>query len=92
MNGEKQSTRVIGDTELTVWRCKDDNGLEYLQHYSTLLGVVIRQESREGRISELQEIKLIGDSTDYFKPSGKLHKVSIGELLAGRLVLPEYVE
>jgi hypothetical protein len=92
MSGEKQSARAIGETELSVWRCKDNNGGEYLQHFSTLLGVVIRQESQDGRISELQDIKLISASTNYFRPASTLQEISIGELLAGRAELPEYAE
>ncbi len=92
MSGEKQSARVIGDTELSVWQCKDVKGVKYIQHYSTLLGVVIRQESQDGHIVELQEITLLGESTGFFKPSNRLQEISIGELLAGRMALPDYVE
>ena len=92
MQGEKQSTRTVGNSELSVWRCTDSNGMHHLQHFSTLLGVVIRQESQNGQISELQDIALLDQSAKYFEPSEELHEISIGELIAGKYILPDYTE
>lgn len=93
MKSEKQSSRHVRDTELSVWRCVDSNNVQHLQHFSTLLGVVIRQESQDGRISELQDITFIDDSKmEIFEPSGEMQQISIEELISGRLLLPEFVE
>ncbi|MBT3029317.1 MAG: hypothetical protein KME48_19330 [Candidatus Thiodiazotropha sp. (ex Ctena orbiculata)] len=92
MRSEKQSARRIGETELSVWHCFDNDNKQYLQHYSTLLGVVIRQESQDGQVSELQEISFIDESVNYFLPSSEMQQISIEELITGRLVLQDFVE
>ncbi|MCU7841053.1 MAG: hypothetical protein KZQ94_16945 [Candidatus Thiodiazotropha sp. (ex Troendleina suluensis)] len=90
MTGEKQSARAVGETELSVWRCTDSRGQAHLQHYSTLLGVVIRQETEDGQISELQEIALTDDSVVHFEPSSLWREVSLGEFVNGAPMLPDY--
>jgi hypothetical protein len=92
MTAEKRSTRAVGETELSVWRCTDNRGQDLLQHYSTLLGVVIRQETGNGWISELQDIALIDDSSGYFEPSSLWREVPLVEFITGEVTLPEYVE
>jgi hypothetical protein len=92
VNGDKQSTRSVGESELTVWRCSDERGHTYLQHFSTLLGVVVRQESQDGWISELRDITLVDDSHDYFKPSNGYREVTLSEFIMGKVELPGYVE
>jgi hypothetical protein len=92
MKSEKQSVRKIGESELSVWRCMDSNDKQHLQHFSTLLGVVIRQESQDGHVSELQDITFIDDSENYFEPSAEMEQITIDELITGRLMLPEFVE
>ncbi|MCU7947965.1 MAG: hypothetical protein KZQ72_15230 [Candidatus Thiodiazotropha sp. (ex Cardiolucina cf. quadrata)] len=90
MTAKKQSTRAVGETELSVWRCTDSRGQAHLQHYSTLLGVVIRQETEDGQISELQEIALTDDSPVHFEPSNLWREVSLGEFVNGAPILPDY--
>ncbi|MBW9274976.1 MAG: hypothetical protein K1563_14950, partial [Candidatus Thiodiazotropha sp. (ex. Lucinisca nassula)] len=92
MRAEKQSVRAVGDSELSIWHCLDGDGKQHLQHFSTLLGVVIRQEFQDGRISELQDIAFIDDSGKYFQPSSDMQQISIGELITGRVTLPDFVE
>ncbi|MES9813969.1 MAG: hypothetical protein AB2765_11490 [Candidatus Thiodiazotropha endolucinida] len=92
MRAEKQSVRAVGDTELSVWHCLDGDGKQYLQHFSTLLGVVIRQEFQDGRISELQDIAFIDDLEKYFQPYGDMQQVSIEELITGRVKLSDFAE
>jgi hypothetical protein len=92
MRSEKQSVRSVGDTELSVWHCLDSHDKQHLQHFSTLLGVVIRQESQDGHVSELQDIALIDDSNKYFEPSSDMQQISLEELVTGRLVLPKFVD
>jgi hypothetical protein len=92
MSSEKQTVRVVGDTELSVWRCVDSDNKQYLQHFSTLLGVVIRQESQDGQVSELKDIAFIDDSTKYFEPTSKMQQLSLEELLTGNLKLPAFIE
>lgn len=90
MTAKKQSTRAIGGTELSVWRCTDSRGQAHLQHYSTLLGVVIRQETGDGQISELREIALTDDSPGNYEPSSLWREVSLGEFVNGAPMLPDY--
>jgi hypothetical protein len=92
VNGDKQSTRVVGDSELSVWRCSDEHGRTYLQHFSTLLGMVVRQETHDGWVSELRDITFVKNSLDYFKPSKDYREISLSELIMGKLELPDYVE
>ncbi|MEW8071343.1 MAG: hypothetical protein AB2826_13050 [Candidatus Thiodiazotropha sp.] len=92
MRAEKQSVRAVGDSELSIWYCLDGDGKQYLQHFSTLLGVVIRQEFQDERISELQDITFIDDSGKYFQPSSDMQQISIEELITGRMTLPDFVE
>lgn len=92
MRAEKQSVRAVGDSELSIWHCLDGDGKQHLQHFSTLLGVVIRQEFQDGRISELQDIALIDDSGKYFQPPSDMQQISIEELITGRVTLPDFVE
>ncbi|MES9925461.1 MAG: hypothetical protein ABW152_15340 [Candidatus Thiodiazotropha endolucinida] len=92
MRAEKQSVRAVGDSELSIWHCLDGFGKQHLQHFSTLLGVVIRQEFQDGRISELQDIAFIADSEKYFQPSSDMQQVSIEELITGRVILPDFAE
>ncbi|MCU7878771.1 MAG: hypothetical protein KZQ84_18595 [Candidatus Thiodiazotropha sp. (ex Lucinoma borealis)] len=90
MTAEKRSTRVVGETELSVWRCTDNQGQDLLQHYSTLLGVVIRQETGDGRISELQDITLIDELPGHYEPSSLWRELSLGEFVTGAPMLPDY--
>ncbi|MEW8506896.1 MAG: hypothetical protein AB2598_09320 [Candidatus Thiodiazotropha sp.] len=92
MRSQKHSARAVAESELSVWHCRDSDGKEYLQHYSTLLGVVIRQETWSGYVSELQDIQLRDSPNRYFKPSDEMKQISIEELISGRLVLPEFEE
>ncbi|MCU7944809.1 MAG: hypothetical protein KZQ87_19245, partial [Candidatus Thiodiazotropha sp. (ex Cardiolucina cf. quadrata)] len=92
MRAEKQSVRAVGDSELSIWHCLDGNGKQQLQHFSTLLGVVIRQEFQDGRISELQDIAFIDDSEKYFQPSSDMQLISIEELITGSVILPDFAE
>ncbi|MCU7863646.1 MAG: hypothetical protein KZQ92_06680 [Candidatus Thiodiazotropha sp. (ex Lucinoma borealis)] len=90
MTAEKLSARAVGETELSVWRCTDSRGQAHLQHYSTLLGVVIRQETGDGQISELREIALTDDSPGNYEPSSLWREVSLGEFVNGVPMLPDY--
>lgn len=90
--GEKISTRSVKNSELSVWKCTDGEGRSYLQHFSSLLGFVIRQETSDGQIGELQEIKFVDKPIDYFKPSEMWREVSMEELLTGAPMLPAYKE
>ena len=90
MEGEKLSERTIRDTELSVWKCTDGQDRHYIQHFSTLLGVVIRQETQEGNVGELQEISLVDQSPDYFRPSSSWREVTLQEFLTGKVELPAY--
>lgn len=90
MEGEKLSERKIRETELSVWKCTDSQGRHYIQHFSTLLGVVIRQETQEGNIGELREISLVDQSPDYFRPSSSWREVTLEEFLTGKMRLPAY--
>jgi hypothetical protein len=92
VSADKQSTRVVGESELNVWRCNDGHGRTYLQHFSTLLGVVVRQETHDGWINELRDITLVKNSLDYFKPSKDYREISLSELIMGKMELPNYVE
>ncbi len=87
-----RSVRAVRDSELSIWHCLDGDGKQHLQHFSTLLGVVIRQEFQDGRISELQDIAFIDDSGKYFQPSSDMQQISIEELITGRVTLPDFVE
>lgn len=87
---EKLSAREINNTELSVWKCTDQQGLTYIQHFSTLLGLVVRQESQEGQIGELVNISLNSPEPQYFKPSDKWREVTLEEFITGRAVLPSY--
>ncbi|MCU7907047.1 MAG: hypothetical protein KZQ76_14650 [Candidatus Thiodiazotropha sp. (ex Epidulcina cf. delphinae)] len=92
MKGEKRTARAIGETELSVWDCSDGRGRSHLQHYSTLLGLVIRQETAEGAVGELQEIALIDKPPGYFKPSSLWREVALEAFLIGAPMLPAYEE
>ena len=87
---EKISTRVIKDTELSVWKCTDNQGNHYIQHFSSLLGVVIRQESQDGEIGELSDISLIDQPKSYFRPLDEWREVTLQEFITGRTLLPDY--
>ena len=89
---KKISTRSVKNSELSVWKCTDGQGRSYLQHFSSLLGFVIRQETSDGHIGELQEIKFVDKPIDYFKPSKMWREVSMEEFLTGAPLLPAYVE
>ncbi|MES9970349.1 MAG: hypothetical protein ABW092_09970 [Candidatus Thiodiazotropha sp.] len=90
--GKKINTRSVRNSELSVWKCNDAQGRDYLQHYSSLLGYVIRQETSDGQIGELKEIKFIDKPNDYFRPSEMWREVSMEELLTGAPMLPAYKE
>ncbi|MCU7920994.1 MAG: hypothetical protein KZQ95_21940 [Candidatus Thiodiazotropha sp. (ex Epidulcina cf. delphinae)] len=90
IKGEKRTTRTIRNTELNVWKCTDEQGRVYIQHFSTLLGLVIRQETADGEVSELQEIALIDKPPGYFKPSDLWREVTLEAVLTGAPVLPAY--
>ncbi|MEW8469482.1 MAG: hypothetical protein AB2637_13195 [Candidatus Thiodiazotropha sp.] len=92
LNGSKQSSSAVGDSELSIWRCNDEHGQAYLQHFSTLLGVVVRQESHDGWISVLRDIALVNRSSDHIIPSEDYREVSLSELIMGEAELPDYVE
>jgi hypothetical protein len=87
---EKLSTRAIKNTELSVWKCTDEEGRFYIQHFSTLLGMVIRQESQEGEIGELIDLTLVSHSPGYFKPSNTWREVTLEEFITGKVILPAY--
>ncbi|MET0068866.1 MAG: hypothetical protein ABW096_02435 [Candidatus Thiodiazotropha sp.] len=92
LNGSKQSTSAVGNSELSIWRCNDEHGRAYLQHFSTLLGVVVRQESHDGWISVLRDIALVNNSSDHIIPSKDYREVSLSELIMGKAELPDYEE
>ncbi|MES9993794.1 MAG: hypothetical protein ABW098_17730 [Candidatus Thiodiazotropha sp.] len=93
MTGEQQSSLPsVNETEISTWRCTDQKGRVYLQHYSTLLGVVIRQETQSGLISELQDIALVENTSNLFQPSPGFSKISLTEFIVGSQALPDYVE
>lgn len=83
MAGEKQSVNAIDSSKLSTWRCSDKLGRIYLQHYSSLLGTVVRQESEDGQISELKDIAFIDDSPEHFKPANTLQEVALDEFILG---------
>ncbi|MCG7983447.1 MAG: hypothetical protein JAY90_11965 [Candidatus Thiodiazotropha lotti] len=87
---EKISTRLIKNTELSVWQCFDLHGNSYVQHFSTLLGLVIRQESQDGEIGELLDISLVDRPPSYFKPLDQWREVTFQEFITGRTLLPIY--
>ena len=93
MSGEKVAEREVEGTELTVWECKSkDNGESYLQFYSSLVGLVIRESSSVGYTSELQNIKLAAHGSISFIPSKLWRKVSLEEFFSGAPSLPGYQE
>jgi hypothetical protein len=87
---EKISSREVNNTELSVWKCSDDQGNTYIQHFSTLLGLVIRQESQNGEVGELENISLIDQSPTYFRPMEEWREVTLQEFITGRTLLPAY--
>jgi len=93
MEGQKLDEREVKGTRLTVWKCRHaESGETYLQHYSTLLGVVVRQESGEGQILELRDINLDPPGAAAFKPSELWREVTLEEFFTGVPALPEYEE
>ena len=93
MEKQKRGERGLKGTQLSVWECKPENGAEtYLQHYSTLLGVVIRQESSKGHTFELRDIKLDPPDAEEFKPSRLWREVTLEEFFTGAPTLPDYIE
>jgi hypothetical protein len=90
--GKKIAVRDVKNTELSVWKCTDKKGRGYIQHYSELLGFVIRQETTDGQIGELQEIKFVDKPNEYFKPSNLWREVTIEEFVTGIPMLEPYKE
>ncbi len=93
MKGQKMEEHKLKRTRLTVWKCQSSqSGEAYLQHYSTLLGIVVRQESQSGHIVELRDIKLESPDPTSFKPSKLWREVSLKEFFTGTPTLPKYIE
>lgn len=90
--GSKRSTTTVVGTELSLWHCVDEQGYRYLQHYSAMLGVVVRQESQDGWIKELRDIEFVENSLHYLKPSADYKEISINELFTGSRALADYIE
>jgi hypothetical protein len=89
---EKLATRTVKNSELSVWECTDALGNKIVQHYSTLLGMVIRQQSDTGQVKELKNISLVGIGAQDFIPSFLWREVALEELIFSAPLLPEYVE
>lgn len=90
---EKLDERKVKQTTLTAWKCTDvQDGKVWLQHYSSLLGAVVRQESGEGEIFELREIKLEEPDEQKFVPSSLWRAVTLEEFFTGVPSLPVYEE
>jgi hypothetical protein len=89
---EKLKARTVKNSELSVWECTDAQGNKVVQHYSTLLGMVIRQQSSSGQVKELINISLVGIGAQDFIPSSLWREVALEELIFSAPLLPEYVE
>lgn len=92
VKGKKIAVRDVNNTELSVWKCTNKKGRSYIQHYSDLLGLVIRQETIDGQIGELQDIKFIDKPIEYFKPSEIWREVTIEEFVTGVPMMHSYKE
>jgi hypothetical protein len=91
-HGLKKTARMVNGKELSVWECTNEQGKKTMQHYSELLGLVIRQQSDGGEVRELTDISLMGISERDFMPSSLWREVALDELLFNTPLLPEYIE
>ncbi|MEJ2611116.1 MAG: hypothetical protein P8179_13795 [Candidatus Thiodiazotropha sp.] len=91
-HGLKRAARMVKGKELSVWECTSEQGRKTMQHYSDLLGLVIRQQSDGGEVRELTDISLMGISERDFMPSSLWREVALDELLFNTPLLPEYIE
>lgn len=92
MDKRKQREYGLKGGLLTVWSCIPKSGEPYTQHYSSLLGVVIRQEKTNGHIFELRNIVLDPPEKNIFTPSKLWRELSVEEFFMGVPMLPLYRE
>lgn len=92
MKKEKNRVYDFGGGELTVWSCSSNNGSEFVQHYSKLLGIVVRQEEGDGHIFEIRNIILMPSKKEVFRPSSLWREVTLESFFTGASVLPDYQE
>lgn len=96
---QKITERRLGGHSLIKWKCwlkgkqeKQKKDKIYFQHYSTLLGIVVRQETEDGYIIELKNIKLTPPKSSLFTPSKLWREVTPQEFFTGVPLLPKYIE
>ncbi len=91
---KKQPLKVHGfkGGELSSWSCLSKDGKVFIQHYSSLLGLVVRQEAEDGHVFELRNIVLEPSENGVFSPSDLWREVTLEAFFMGVPVLPVYIE
>lgn len=91
--GRRTGSRTHAGRRVEVWSCSGTGaGGQVLQYYDPELGLVVRQETADGHVEELREIRTGEQDSALFAPPRDFRKTSLRELFTGIVELPVYVE